>query len=682
MRPLGFRNLRGWAFGALYTLASCALANTHYVSASSTNPVSPYTNWATAATILQDAISAATTGDTVLVTNGVYDAGGAVASGILTNRIAITNAVNVQSVNGPGSTFIVGAQGSDGPGDNAVRCAYVGTGAQLIGFTLTNGNARSTTDYVSDQIDGGGAYCATNAVISNCVITGCSPGYYGHGGGVCGGVVRSSIIAGNRTPQFGGAGAYNSVLDRCNVFDNQTGFIGSGGGAYGCTVSHSTFSNNWASIGGAAYGCSIANSVIASNTSDQLGVLRSCDVRNSLIVRNVTRVWAGAAHGCTLSNCTVAFNAVQDPWMNAAGGVQDCSLVNCILYSNTTAGVLSNYYGGTYDHSLLAGDPQFANAAGDNYHLLLSSPCVDAGMNQPWMSDATDLDGMPRVLGGTVDIGCYEQARDPTLAAPSMSLPLDVPAGQTGVYPTTNTSSWIEGSKAAGVLVVARQEAGGYATNGIVQEMGGSVWSNEVQWIWTGPLDSKLFEYRCVTNAEASSTGASGTTLRVTLAGSGSPRVFLESPGHVSFAAMILRGTNNPHVFGLMWASNAANGQVEWFTAPVYPLDQWSSAPFALEPTNVFYVCGTNVYGDLACDSVVVVPQPLCDTLSWSSEVFSVCGGIPTNTVYQWQACGDLLGSEWMDFGNVRTAGVPLVSISETNAAITQRFYRIIQILP
>jgi hypothetical protein len=55
----------------------------------------------------------------------------------------------------------------------------------------------------------------------------------------------------------------------------------------------------------------------------------------------------------------------------------------------------------------ITNDPLFVNYAGGNLRLQSNSPCINSG-NNAYVVGSTDLDGRPRIVGGTVDMGAYE----------------------------------------------------------------------------------------------------------------------------------------------------------------------------------------------------------------------------------------------------------------------------------
>jgi hypothetical protein len=90
--------------GSIVLVAGFLLANpcgaaTLHVDLAGTAPVPPYSNWATAATNIQDAVDAASSNDVVLVTNGLYR---------LVSEIYIAKEIEIQSVNGAAATLVDG----------------------------------------------------------------------------------------------------------------------------------------------------------------------------------------------------------------------------------------------------------------------------------------------------------------------------------------------------------------------------------------------------------------------------------------------------------------------------------------------------------------------------------------------------------------------------------------------
>ena len=381
----------------------------HYVSLNSTNATPPYISWATAATNIQDAIDASTNGDLVLVTNGVYARGGRpVGSSTQTNRVLVTKLLTIQSINGPAATVIQGYQVpgvTNGPG--AVRCLWLTNGAVLSGFTLTNGATlgAASTDPKVEQ-NGGGAYCYNmGAVLTNCIVSGCSA--YVWGGGVIYGTFNKGELYGNSANS--GGGTYLVNLNNCLVFSNTAS--ASGGGVVRGKLNNCTLVANTAGTGGGVDG-----------SSD--GVLNNCVIYNNSASVNPNYTGIYTFHFALNDCCTVPL---------ATNGV------------------------GNFTNA-----PLFVNLTGGDYHLSPASPCINAG-NNSYVTNTTDLDGNPRIVGGTVDIGAYEYQTPSSVLSYAWAQQYGLPTDGTADYADTdgtgmnNWQKWIAGlnpTNPASVLVM------------------------------------------------------------------------------------------------------------------------------------------------------------------------------------------------------------------------------------
>jgi PKD repeat protein len=313
-----------------------------YVDANGTNPAAPFSSWTTAATNIQDAADVACAGGTILVNDGLYQFGGSVVFGLLTNRVALTRPMNLQSVHGAAATLIAGNPVND---DTAVRGVLLANGCMMTGFTVTNGATRSAGDVNLEQ-SGGGAWCeSADVFVSNCVFAANYVPQYG--GGVLNGTFENCTFANNSSGSAGG-GSYGGLLNDCTFAGNYGG--SSGGGADSSTLNNCTLTGNSCfSSGGGANACVLNNCLIATNsiTWGDAGGVSGSVLSNCDLIANASPITAGGAEGCTLNNCRLIGNWAGDEG-GGGGGADGCTLNGCLLSGNYIYS-----YGGGASHSTL-----------------------------------------------------------------------------------------------------------------------------------------------------------------------------------------------------------------------------------------------------------------------------------------------------------------------------------------
>jgi len=310
---------------------------------------------------IQAAIDAASSGDIILVADGIWTGDG-------NKNLDATGkeSLTIESANGP-TSCIIDCEGSG----NGVNTGWH-VGLQIEGFTIRN----------------------------------CGSGIYLHASNEEGGLNVDNCIIRNNS----GSGVVSNVASVSNcVIKNNGGYGIDTGFGYGTGmgVSNSIITGNAGGIVGLV--SSIENSIIADNSPNG-GVFLEGGY-NSTIANNTTTEshGGGGLHRWGGPEITVVNSII---WGNSPNEMY--------LASGVTADITySDIRGGFPGVGNIDEIPMFVDFTNHDYHLQQTvSPCIDAGTNSASLP-ATDFEGDGRVLDGdndgtaTVDMGADEHVYTP-----------------------------------------------------------------------------------------------------------------------------------------------------------------------------------------------------------------------------------------------------------------------------
>ena len=375
--------------GAYSTLAGCDI----YVNAVSGNDANDGFAADSAKKTIGAALALAYAGDVVHAAPGDYNEGSTTYTGgtIIADpkdgrpspsRGVVNRGVTLVSDEGPEVTFISGVvgDGSNGLGDNAVRCLTALGGSSVRGFTLRNGGTFNTTGAVRDENIGGLALTLScrhgetgTAVLENCVL---SNGWGRTAGCVAGGILRHCKV-------FDGHATSGATLSMYSRFENcllVTGSSGNTGVRYCGGMLSTTFINK--NFGGDGNNAEFNDSLYGYGASYENSILATANRSSAVAV--------------TLKNVT-----------------------NCLW---VTGGNIATIDDGTSANVITAATVAVALAMLDgDYRPLAGTSLIDAGdraLLAHLAGDATtDLGGGQRIYGGQVDIGAYEYDLRPAMSA-------------------------------------------------------------------------------------------------------------------------------------------------------------------------------------------------------------------------------------------------------------------------
>ena len=281
------------------------------------------------------------------------------------------------------------------------------------------------TGNLSDS--GGGMYNDfSNPTVTGCTFTGNSADDDGGGmyNDTSSPIVTGCTFTSNSSSSGGGIGNYRSstIVTNCTFLTNEA----SGAGGAFDSDHHSnikllncTFKENQARYGGAVFivdgTAEITNCFFFGNTADdRAGGLEinysSGYVVNCTFVDNSALYGGGIQYYCHRNNNLVLNNTIL--WDNTATyGAQISMGFRGILHVN-----YCNIQGGWTGEGNIDAEPVFFDPENVDYHLSVTSPCINAGSNSVIDANYPDLDGNARILNGIVDMGAYEYDRSPCIS--------------------------------------------------------------------------------------------------------------------------------------------------------------------------------------------------------------------------------------------------------------------------
>jgi uncharacterized repeat protein (TIGR01451 family) len=213
-------------------------------------------------------------------------------------------------------------------------------------------------------VTAGGAEIMGDAVISGFTIMG---GNANHGGGIyinnASPTVENNVITGNSATFFGGGVCIEGGMP---------------------TIRNNVIASNSAAIfGGGLYVASGSPAII-----------------NNTIIENSAAIFGGGIFNLRGSPI-IGNNIIASNTASSSGGIHNHDGAPISDYNNVWANIPDDYYNLTPGAHDIHDDPLLANPSGGDYHLLTSSPCVDAG--DPATPPGADPDGDSRPLDGNDD---------------------------------------------------------------------------------------------------------------------------------------------------------------------------------------------------------------------------------------------------------------------------------------